>query len=187
MAPGKRRKHYTQEDLEEARAAVSSGTMSLRQAQEEFGVPKSTLNDRSTGSHSNKQGAPPILTPEEEDLMCEMVKILAAWGFPFSGQDLCYFVKSYLDKKGVTNVRFKDNLPTHRWVTTFLGRHKELSLRQCNAIKRSRAAVSREDIDDFLNNFTVSMEGVAPEGLYNYDETCFRNSIDTYRVPVPGN
>ena len=108
-----------------------------------------------------------------------MVKIVAAWGFLFSGQDLCHFVKSYLDKKGVSNVRFKENLPTHRWVTTFLGRHKELSLRHCNPIKRSRAAVSREDIDEFLDNFTMSMEGVAPEGFYNYDETCFRKKIVT--------
>jgi len=68
-------------------------------------------------------------------------------------------VKSYLDRKGVTNPRFKDNLPSHRWVDRFLDRHPVLSLRTANPIKRSRAAVSREDVTAFIENWERATEG----------------------------
>jgi len=73
----------------------------------------------------------------------------------------------------------RTNLPTHRWVATFLSRQKELTLRKTNAIKRTRTAESRKDVSTFFGNFLVSMEGVKPENLWNYSETCFRDDIDT--------
>jgi hypothetical protein len=100
---------------------------------------------------------------------------MADWGFPLSGQDLCYVVKSYLDKKGVKVTRFRDNLPKYKWVQSFLGRHKEFSLRKTNPIKRSRAAVSREDIREFFTNYLIASEGVPPENLMNCDETNFKD------------
>jgi hypothetical protein len=99
--------------------------------------------------------------------MCE-------WGYPFSRRDLCYFVKSYLDKKGAST-RFKDNLPTRQFVDKFLGRHKDLSLRTANNIKRSRAKVSRDDVTSFIHNFEKSVDGVPPENIFNYDETNLRD------------
>ncbi len=71
-------------------------------------------------------------------MLKEFVKLLADWGFPFTSADLCHFEKAYLDKKGSVSRRFTDNLPTHRWVATFLGRYKDLTIRKTNAIKRSR-------------------------------------------------
>lgn len=111
-----------------------------------------------------------------------MIKLLAEWGFPFTGVDLCHFVKLYLDKKGVSVSRFKDNLPTHRWVARFLDRHKDLTIRKTNAIKRSRAALSREDVDAFFDNFMASVEGVPPQNIWNYDETCFRDDPKLAKV-----
>jgi hypothetical protein len=48
-----------------------------------------------------------------------MRRLLADWGFPFTCEDLRYFVKSFLDKKGVTTI-FTNNLPTNRLVDGFL-------------------------------------------------------------------
>ena len=48
-------------------------------------------------------------------------------------------------------------------------------LRSTNNIKRARARVSREEVKDFFNHFAVSVEGVPPENLFNYDETALRD------------
>jgi hypothetical protein len=105
-------------------------------------------------------------------MLKELVKLLA-----FTSVDLCHFVKSYLDQKGSVRRWFKENLPEHRWVATFLGRHKDLTIRKTNAIKRSRGAVSREDVDAFFDNFVKAEGDLFQENMFNYDETCFRDDI----------
>uniref|UniRef100_A0A915J617 Uncharacterized protein n=1 Tax=Romanomermis culicivorax TaxID=13658 RepID=A0A915J617_ROMCU len=61
---------------------------------------------------------------------------LAKWGYPLTRWDLRHLVKNYLDNKGATIIRFKDNLPGEEWVACFLGRHKEkLAQRTANNIK----------------------------------------------------
>ncbi len=42
------------------------------------------------------------------------VKVMAEWRYPFTMFDLQIFLKAYLDKKGVVEPRFKNNMPTHR-------------------------------------------------------------------------
>ena len=122
------RDNYDDEQLKEAVKAVVEDNMSVRKASERYNVPKSTLQDRVSGKHSSKHGRPKELSDEEEELIKERIILLAEWGFPFTKQDLCYFIKSYLDKAGDTK-RFVDNLPTRRFVERFLGRHKDLRLR----------------------------------------------------------
>ena len=176
MAPGKRRKNYTEDELAEAVEALNNG-MSGRQCEEQFGIPRKTISDRASGLHGSKIGQPAVLSDEEEAMMVDMILLMSKWGFPFSGDDLRYFVKAYLDKKGKTALRFKMNLPTHRWVVSFLGRHKSLTLRTSNPIKRSRAAVSREEVGRFFDQFMKSVDGVPPENIVNYDETNFRDDL----------
>ncbi len=100
-------------------------------------VPKSTVNDRVSGKHGGVQRRPPVLTEEEEGLIIGMVDMMCDWGFPFTKTDRCYFVQSYLNKRSGTTC-FKDNLPTRRFVDSFLGRHLEFTMRRTNPIKRSR-------------------------------------------------
>jgi hypothetical protein len=67
---------------------VKSG-MSIRDAENEFGIPKSTIPDNAAGDHGSVMGQP---------LQAERGggehKLLADWGFPFTSVDLCHFVKS---------------------------------------------------------------------------------------------
>jgi hypothetical protein len=55
-------------------------------------------------------------------------------------------------------------------------RHKQLTVRTGNMIKRSRAAISQKDVSDFLERFMKSAEGVPPENMYNSDETNLSNN-----------
>ena len=50
-------------------------------------------------------------------------------------------------------------------------RHPILSTRTANLIKRSRAALSHEIVDDFFEKFKQTMGDIPPENVYNYDET----------------
>ncbi len=100
---------------------------------------------------------------------------VAAWGFPISETDLREFVKEYLNKKGTVSKVFKDNKPTHMWVKRFLGRHKEISLRTANPLKRSRAKLSKEEVVAFINNWAETIQGVPPSNIVNYDETNMRD------------
>ena len=107
MAPRRRKpKKYSDEDLQLAVEAVKDG-MSYRRAEAEFGVPRATIKDHVSEVHVGQVGHPTELSQEEEIMIKDMIKLLSEWGFPFSGVDLCHFVKLYLDKKGVSVSRFK--------------------------------------------------------------------------------
>jgi hypothetical protein len=129
-------------------------------------IPKTTLKDRVNFIHGDTPGWPSVLKSEEEAMIIEMVDLLANWGFPFKEEDLRRFVKSYLDKKGVTT-RSVDNLPIRRFVTT--------------TIKRTRASLSREEVQKFFDNFRKSAEGVTPEIMYNFDKTNFHHDSGSKR------
>ena len=86
--------YYTQK-LEEAIQAVGDGGMSIRHAAEQFGVPKSTLQNRMKGTHKDVHGRPTVLSKEVEKYIEEMVLQCAHWGFPFTQMDLQMFVKQY--------------------------------------------------------------------------------------------
>lgn len=175
MSPPKRKKaSYTTEQFEEAMLAVQQGQMSIREASKQYGVPRATLQDRIGKVHGSQKGRPTVLTEEEEEMLVVRLKIMAEWGFPLTGQGLCHFVKQYLDKRG-EQTRFVDNLPTRRFVDRFLGRHKELSLRKTNPIKRARAMVSREVVEEFMGHYQAVVAGVPPENIFNFDETCMRD------------
>lgn len=79
---------------------------------------------------------------------------MSMWGFPLDGPDLRHLIKSYLDSMGKTIKRFgTDNLPGKDFLYSFLRRHPDLSSRKANLIKRSRAAVSAAEVNDFFDRY----------------------------------
>lgn len=81
-------------------------------------------------------------------------------------------VKEFLDRRGKTVRKFKDNLPGKDFVYSFLERHKvQLSLRMCQNIKRSRAAITPEVINAYFDNLEAELKDVPASHIVNYDET----------------
>jgi hypothetical protein len=118
------------------------------------------MQDKVSKLHSSRQDFRPVLTPEEEKMIMERLKVMVDRGFPFNIDKMCHFVKQYLpEKKGEKN-RFKDNLLTRKFDDAFLNMHKELSTRKANPIKRSRTMLSREDVVEFDQNFKKTAEGL---------------------------
>jgi hypothetical protein len=166
---------YPESAMNDAIKAVKEEGQSVRAAALEYGVPRTTLQDRVTDVHGPQHGRPTHLHPDEEELLVEHIKLLADWGFPMTQVDVTVFVKSYLEKAGITS-KFKNNLPTVRYVDSLLQRYKDLRLRKTSLIKKSKAAVSREEVTEFIKHLAATAEGVPPENIYNYDETNFTDN-----------
>ncbi len=148
--------------------------MSKRDAAREYNIPRTTLTRRlisGTSTGTSKPGRPPVLTPLEEEMIIERIQVMCDWGFPLSGCDLRYLVKSYLDRKGVREPRFQNNLPSTEFVYHFKKRHPILNERFAGNIKRSRAAVTKEVINDYFDHLEKELGGILPDCIYNYDET----------------
>lgn len=63
-------------------------------------------------------------------------------------------------------------MPGKEWANSFLSRHKDiLSFRLCKNIKRCRAAISKEIINQYFDHLNNSLEGIPPSHIINYDET----------------
>jgi hypothetical protein len=115
------------------------------------------------------------LSAEEEEIIVERLMLLGEWGFPLTTHDLKQVIKAYLDACGRTT-RFADNLPGKDFAAGFLRRHKELTVRTANLIKRSRAMLSADIVNDFFDKYEVSAVDVPDDNVYNYDETNLRDN-----------
>jgi len=163
---------YCDDVMREAIEAVENhNNMSIRKAAHKFGVCRKTLGNRLQNKNPNSVGGPTALSPEEEsEILCKLL-LCSDYGYPLSLLDLRMIVKSYLDCEGRTIERFSNNLPGVDWASSFLRRHKSLSQRIANNIKRSRAAVSQENLKDYHDNLSEELAGIPPSNIFNYDET----------------
>jgi hypothetical protein len=76
------------------------------------------------------------------------------------------------DKKGVT-MRFVDNLPTRRFVTTSLSRHPGFFLTKSKGIKCTKASLYWEEVQSFSTTSRSLLRG-HPENMYNTNKKNLR-------------
>lgn len=170
--PGSRRYiDYTEAQLEECLNAVRSKLLTQRSASEQYGIPWSTIKNKLTNKFTNKPGRPTVFTETEEKSFVAHITALSEFGFPVTDFDLKMVIKDYLVAQGRNAPQFKNNVPGRDWIRSFLTRHRTLSNRLANNIKRVRAQVSEEVITEFIENISGELENVSPENIYNYDET----------------
>lgn len=146
--------------------------MSLRQAASKYGISKSTLSDKKLKNHPKENGRQTVLSKREEKQLVHGLKRAAKWGFPFTALDIRYLVKGYLDLRGKREKRFRNNFPGYEWSRSFLKRNRgEITVKFCENIKRSRAAVLKQTVSSFYDHFKKTCENVPPSNIVNYDET----------------
>ena len=83
--------------------------------------------------------------------------------------DIRLLVKDYLDKKGVNDTKFKDNLPGEDWMRGFIRRHN-LTQRLADNVKPARAEISKEQVDLYFDELEETLRTIPVENIYNYDE-----------------
>jgi hypothetical protein len=95
-------------------------------------------------------GQPVGLTNAEEKTIAQVMMVAATFGYPFTDRTIKEFVQLYLNRKGVVVPYFPHNTPGNDWLRAFSQRNPELTQRNAENIKRQRAAVSPEILNDFL-------------------------------------
>jgi hypothetical protein len=136
-------KSYSIESLEKAYNEVMAKKMSIRRAAEEYGVPRTTLQDRVSGKiplHANR-GHRRLLTDPEEKALANIIVGCAFIGFAKSRQDILAIVQRILQTKGVTSAPV-----THGWWYSFKKRHPHITLRQAEPLAYARAAATNPEI-----------------------------------------
>ncbi|CAG5003196.1 unnamed protein product [Parnassius apollo] len=164
---GKRYKKYSKELIEQALREYSEGRNSLSNVAEKIQINKSVLY-----RHSIKNVKNTVLSKETELQFIKYINVCAEWGYPMELYDLRVLVKNYLDRLGVTEKRFKNNLPGPDFTRSFLKRHSDkITQRVSQNIKRNRAAVSPDTIKEYFQQLQISISDVPIENIVNYDET----------------
>lgn len=174
--------NYSAESLEECLRAIRTKQLTQRAAEKKYGIPRATIKNKLAGKHSKPKGGVTTFTAEEELTFKEHLVHLCDFGFPVGELDFRFSVKAYLDKKGSIIAKFKDNLPGSDWAKGFLKRHPELSTRVSKNIKKVRAQVSAEVIEDYMENLAKELKDVPPSQIFNYDETNLTDDPGNKRV-----
>ncbi|XP_069671995.1 uncharacterized protein [Periplaneta americana] len=186
---GTRKYHdFSECNLQKAVEAVRNKEMSVHKAAERYGVPKSTVNRKVNNKNVSNYDRPPALDTTDERCLVENLQVAASWGFPFTEFDVRLIGKKYLDKKGITETRFKNNTPGTEWAKLFLNRHKDdVKIRISENVKRSRAAVSEDTLKSYFEELKVTLDGVLPDAFLNYDETNMADDPGKKKVIVRRN
>jgi hypothetical protein len=123
----------------------------------------------------SRVGRPTELTDDDEPLIVKRLMVMGRWGFPLNQHDLAHLIKAYLDSMDRSS-RFINNMPGPDFTKGFMKRHAQLTVRMANLIKRSRAALSHQDVNEFFDRFEQSIGDIPPQNLWNYDETNMRDN-----------
>lgn len=160
---------YNQEDLSKAVDAVKNG-MSQAKASRTYGITRSTLQNHLNKSTVRVVGRPTVLFPVEEQTILKTLSEVSKWGYPLSPTDVKLLVKGYLDQRGRIEPRFKNNLPGDEFIRSFMKRNS-VALRSAGNIKRGRASVTNEDIQNYFDNLKDAINDLPASAIFNYDET----------------
>lgn len=163
--------NYSQQTLQLCLAAVRSGRMSQRKAEQEFKIPRRTIINKLKGNRNIRPGRPSVFSEEEEASFVNCILGFSEFGFPLDSMDLRMIVKSYLTRIGRNVAQFKNNVPGHEWVLGFLKRHHELTVRFASNIKRSRAGINAKALTEYISNLSEVVRDVPPENIWNCDES----------------
>lgn len=122
----KKRQTYGEDQLQKALLDVKDNSMSISQASQLHGIPRTTLSDKLKNNQTTKgiPGPSRILTEQEElDLLFYIITCTKR-GFVLRCKDICETVKFCLDRVGRTS-RFQNNLPGKKWCQNFLKKYKD--------------------------------------------------------------
>jgi hypothetical protein len=155
------------------RAWKSDGnTDSIYKLATNFGVPYSSLRDRTKGALSSKEfhESQQLLGPGEEECLKDWCIQLAKWGWPLRICQLRAMAVELLRAKGCTEL-----LGVH-WQERFFLQYPELRTKYLNRLDKNRfAAQDPIIISTWFNlyNDTIKENNIKPSDIYNMDEKGF--------------
>ena len=170
-------KSWNDECMKLAILGVSEG-MSVRRAAYEFGVPKSTLQDRISGKVGldAKSGPERYLNDSEEEKLVNFLVGCSRIVYARSKKQVLAIVSAVLSKK--RGIDENEVIVTKGWWSSFQKRHPKLSLRSAESLSYAPAVAEDPEI---LNMYYDLLERTlqdnnllgTPHLLFNCDETGF--------------
>ncbi|XP_014677801.1 PREDICTED: tigger transposable element-derived protein 6-like isoform X2 [Priapulus caudatus] len=166
--------------MEQAITAVRSKEMGLKRASRQFNVPKTTLKRRVHDTNKKAKGASKVLgryetvlTPEMESDLVRYVVLMEERMFGIGTKELRSLAYQIAERNEINHC-FKNEIAGKDWMTNFLQRHQELSLRKPENTSAARANGFNRDA---VGRFFDILEAVCqehqflPSNIYNCDET----------------
>lgn len=152
--------------------------LSLRKAAAAYGIPVATLGRKKNANPEkmkSKTGPKTILSTEEENDIVKWVLDRAKIGAPVTKTELLDSVQKYVQSTA-KETPFTDDRPSRHWYERFRKRHPELSVRKPQHLSSSRAAVSREDLQDWFQKTRKYLEdksllNISSDRIFNCDES----------------
>lgn len=159
---------YTDSDLSNALDALQSG-LSLRKAAKDWGIPLSTLYDRSKGSTSRKDANKhnQRLSADQEASLADWILIQGQLGLAPTHEQIRHFVRRILAAGG-------DRQPLGKhWISGFYARNPKIKTLRGKRTENSRIkSVTAEAIKAHFNNLDLpAVRDIPPECRWNMDET----------------
>ena len=186
------RKNWTSEQARLALDDIADG-VPVKTAAKKWSIPRTTLRDLKKGLYtpSSRPGPSPVLTDDEELLICEWITEMARRGIPLVLNNLLDSIQHIITTDARPNP-FKDGRPGIAWFRAFLRRHPNIAQRNAESICRARGALTEGCIRgwfaDALQFFTDSKIDYILNDCtrhYNGDETGFQLDPKTTKVLGP--
>lgn len=173
------RGNWSEDSLNNAAKAVEQKEMGVNEAAKEFGIPKTTLKRRLKSKNFSKgsMGKPTILGIENEKKMVAHIKKLQSRGFTPSRdsvRSMAYHLAVSLQLKHSFSNDSKQ--AGYDWLSSFLFRNPELSIRQSEGVSIARAkGLNKRIVNVYfeLLGDVLKENGLIdkPGNVFNMDET----------------
>ena len=160
---------------------IKAKRITLMKAAKISGIAYGTIWNAVNKKHERQAGGQPRLSAESELAIVHSIDILTKWKVPVTGMEIKFLVKAYLDRKGIHDRRFTNNLPGQDWLKSFSRRH-HLVNRMADNITPVRAEISAENISNYFDNLKNTVAGVPKENIFNYDETNFTDDPGASKI-----
>ncbi|XP_072392192.1 uncharacterized protein [Diabrotica undecimpunctata] len=154
--------------------------MSDREDSKIFNIPRATISYRKSEKFHYKitHGPDPFLSKDEEEQLKLWIFNCQNRGFPVRVDDIKDSVKSFLESNPRVNP-FVENRPGRTWLSAFLKRNPNISLRTSEGVTSASSNINQRDITKWFDNIKsyLNRKGLSDvlqdPRIFNSDETCF--------------
>lgn len=173
---------WSAQDMLEAAQKVRDKELSLRQAAEQYNVPKSTLERRVTNKNKIVKENEKYLgryrkvfSDEQEEEIVDYILEMEKRFFGITYKELRQLAFDFASANGIPNNFNKDTkMASKKWIYGFLNRHKNVSLRKPEATSYARATgFNKNAVRSFFKNLEAIYEKhkLTADRIWNIDET----------------
>lgn len=108
-------------------AEIRSGKITPKKAVKKFSIPIGTIYYKLKRNPNKKPGRPGLLSADEEAIIVQNITKLCDFVTPISIFDVKMTIRDYIQETGRKFKTFINNVPSDKWVYSFLSRHPNLA------------------------------------------------------------